>query len=36
MNPIVREKLIGKYYNNLLVKYFKLDKTLELLRCKYY
>ncbi len=36
INIIIKEKLINKNYNNLLIKYFKVNKTLKVLKRKYY
>ena len=35
-NKILREKLINKYYNNLLMRYFGVTKTYKLFAYKYY
>ena len=32
----VREKLLKRYYNNFLIKYFEINKTFELINKKYY
>ena len=35
-NPALREEVIKLYYNDPLIRYFGVDKTLELLRRNYY
>ena len=32
----VYKKLLKRYYNNFLIKYFKFDKIIELINRKYY
>ena len=31
----LKAELLKHYYNNILVKYFKVERTLELIDCKY-
>ena len=35
-DAVVKEKIIKKYYANLLLKHFKTQKTLNLIQRKYY
>ncbi len=35
-NAVIKEKLINKNHNDFLIKHFKINKTLKLLKRKYY
>jgi len=35
-NPVFKVKIIKLYYNNLLINYFSINKTLEFIRRTYY